>query len=353
MLSVGIVGLPNVGKSTLFKALTKKQVDIANFPFCTIEPNVGVVEVPDARLEKLSEISNSQKTIPTAVEFIDIAGLVEGASKGEGLGNQFLAHIRETDAIVQVVRAFEDENIIHVSGRPNPEKDAEIVAYELILKDLETLQKHLPKTEKDFKSGSKNGQAEFEFTKALITELEKGRPAQGLKLKEQEKIILENLNLLSSKPVIYVLNSSSQKPVLPYSKDKLSPALEIDVKLENELSELAPKEAAELRQALPHPKNSLDDLISACYALLKLETFFTTGQDETRAWTITQGSKAPQAAGKIHSDFEKGFIKADAIFWKKLLEAGSWSHAKDQGLIRTEGKEYLVQDGDVMVFKFN
>ncbi len=290
MLSVGIVGLPNVGKSTLFKALTKKQVDIANFPFCTIEPNVGVVEVPDARLEKLSQMSNSQKTIPTAIEFIDIAGLVEGASKGEGLGNQFLAHIRETDAIVQVVRAFEDENIVHISGQPNPEKDAEVVAYELILKDLETLQKHLLKAEKDFRSGSKNGQVEFKFTKTLIAELEKGRPTQGLRLKEQEEIILKNLNLLSSKPVIYALNCSSQKPVLPYSKDKLSPALEIDMKLENELSELAPKEAAELRQALPHPKNSLDDLISACYALLKLETFFTTGQDETRAWTITQGS---------------------------------------------------------------
>jgi len=352
MLSIGIVGLPNVGKSTLFKALTKKQVDIQNFPFCTIEPNVGVVEVPDERLWKLAEASKSEKTIPAAIQFIDIAGLVEGASKGEGLGNQFLSNIRETDAILQVVRAFEDENIIHVDHKPNPKRDAEIINYELILKDLETISKHTPKVEKEAKAGKKEALAELEMLKRLTLLLEKGQPAKDLELKENEIPLLKNLNLLSAKPVLYLLNCSSDKKVLEYPQE-IRPALEVDVKLENELSELEKEEAEEMRKALPHPKNNLDDLISACYALLRLETFFTTGQDETRAWTIEKGSKAPRAAGKIHTDFEKGFIRADVIFWEELLKNGSWNRAKELGLLRTEGKEYVVKDGDVMVIKFN
>ncbi|KKS69507.1 MAG: GTP-binding protein YchF [Parcubacteria group bacterium GW2011_GWA1_42_7] len=338
MLSIAIVGMPNVGKSTLFKALTKKQVDIQNFPFCTIEPNVGIVEVPDERLQKLAQTSKSLKIIPAAIQFIDIAGLVAGASKGEGLGNQFLSHIRESDAIAQVVRAFEDENIIHVDGKPNPEKDAEI--------------SHLPKVEKKAKSGDKTGIIEFELTKNLITFLEKGQSAKDFEACENEIPIIKSLNLLTSKPVLYIINCSSDKKILNYP-DKLKPALEIDVKLENELSELSLAEAEEMRKELPHPKNNLDDLVSICYDLLGLETFFTSGEKETRAWTIEKGSKAPQAAGKIHSDFEKGFIRADIIRWDKLVEAGSWNQAKQNGLVRTEGKDYIFQDGDTAIFKFN
>ena len=352
MLSIGIVGLPNVGKSTLFKALTKKQVDIANFPFCTIDPNVGVVEVPDQRLWQLAEASKSEKTIPAAIQFIDIAGLVEGASKGEGLGNQFLSNIRESDAILHVVRVFEDEKIIHVGHAPEPKKDIEIISYELIFKDLETLSKHTPKVEKEVKAGKKEASIEIEMLKKLTALLEKGEPAKDLKLKENEIPFFKNLNLLSAKPVLYLLNCSSDKRILENPRE-IQPTLEVDVKLENELSELNQGEAEEMKKALPHPKNSLDDLISACYALLKLETFFTTGQDETRAWTVEKGTKAPQAAGKIHSDFEKGFIRADVIFWEDLLKNGSWNRAKELGILKTEGKEYVVKDGDVMIFKFN
>jgi len=352
MLSVGIVGLPNVGKSTLFKALTKRQVDIQNYPFCTIEPNVGIVEVPDERIIKLAKFSNSAKIVPTAIQFTDIAGLVKGASQGEGLGNQFLANIREADAIVQVVRAFEDKNIIHVSDSPRPSDDIEIINLELILKDIDTLKKHLPKVEKNMKGGDKEATAEHAFLTQLLLWLEKGKPAKDLEAKDKDVVFLKNLNLLSAKPVLYVINCSSDKKIIDYPASA-SPALELDVKLENELSELDFEAAKELREALPHPKNSIDELISTCYDLLGLDTFLTTGEDETRAWTIAKGSRAPQAAGKIHSDFEKGFIRADIIFWEKLLAAGSWNQAKENGLIRTEGKEYVVKDGDVVVFKFN
>ena len=350
MLSVGIVGLPNVGKSTLFKALTKRQVDIQNYPFCTIEPNVGIVEVPDERLAKLAKFSNSAKTVPTAIQFTDIAGLVKGASQGEGLGNQFLANIREADAIVQVVRAFEDKNIIHVSDQPRPADDIEIINLELILKDLDTLKKHLPKVEKMMKGGDKEAAAEHAFLTQLLPWLEEGRSAKDLEIKEKDLPFLKSLNLLSAKPVLYVINCSSDKKIIEYPVSA-KPALELDVKLENELSELDFEAARDLREALPHPKNSIDELISTCYDLLGLETFLTTGEDETRAWTIERGARAPQAAGKIHSDFEKGFIRADVIFWEKLLAAGSWNQAKENGLIRTEGKEYVVKDGDVVVFK--
>jgi len=352
MLSIGIVGLPNVGKSTLFKALTRRQVDIQNYPFCTIEPNVGIVEVPDGRLEKLATFSNSTKIVPTAIQFTDIAGLVKGASQGEGLGNQFLANIREADAIVQVVRAFEDKNIIHVSDSPQPADDIEIINLELILKDIDTLKKHLPKVEKNMKGGDKEATAEYAFLQRLLPWLEESKPAKDIETKDQETAFLKNLNLLSAKPVLYVINCFSDKQIIDYPQSA-SPALELDVKLENELSELESQAADEMRNALPHPKNSIDELITTCYSLLGLETFLTTGEDETRAWTIEKGSRAPQAAGKIHSDFEKGFIRADVIFWEKLLAATSWNKAKESGQIRTEGKEYIVKDGDVMVFKFN
>ncbi len=350
MLSVGIVGLPNVGKSTLFKALTKRQVDIQNYPFCTIEPNVGIVEVPDERLQKLAKLSNSAKIVPTAIQFTDIAGLVKGASQGEGLGNQFLANIREADAIIQIVRAFEDKSIIHVSDSPHPQDDIEVINLELILKDLETVQKHLPKVEKNLKSGDKDAAAEQAFLQKLLPWLEEGKAAKDLPLSDKEQVFLRELNLLSSKPVLYVINCSSDKQIIEYPT-WVKPALELDVKLENELSELDVEAAQEMRAALPHPKNSIDELISACYTLLGLETFLTTGEDETRAWTITRGTRAPQAAGKIHSDFEKGFIRADVIFWKDLLAAGSWAKARETGKLRTEGKEYVVKDGDVIEFK--
>ncbi|MBU2264905.1 redox-regulated ATPase YchF [Patescibacteria group bacterium] len=352
MLSIGIVGLPNVGKSTLFKALTKRSVDIQNYPFCTIEPNIGLVEVPDERLAKLAKISNSAKIVPTAIQFTDIAGLVKGASQGEGLGNQFLANIREADAIVQVVRAFSDASVIHVSGEPKPKDDIEIIALELILKDLDTLKKHLPKVEKNIKGGDKDATIEHAMLTRLIPFLEQGQPTKDFEVSEKEKELLTALNLLSAKPVLYIINCSSNKAVLAYPAH-IKPALEIDVRLENELSELDNEVAEEMRQALPHPKNSIDELISACYTLLGLDTFLTTGEDETRAWTITIGTRAPQAAGKIHSDFEKGFIRADVVFWKDLLKAGSWAQAREKGLLRTEGKEYVVKDGDVVEFKTN
>lgn len=352
MLSVGIVGLPNVGKSTLFKALTKRQVDIQNYPFCTIEPNVGIVEVPDERLAKLAKMSNSAKIVPTAIQFTDIAGLVKGASQGEGLGNQFLANIREADAIMQVVRAFESSDIIHVSGQPKPQNDIEVISLELILKDLDTLQKHLPKVEKNMKGGDKEAALEHAFLLRLIPFLEQGRSAKDFELNDKENEFLKALNLLSAKPVLYIINCSSDKPILQYPT-QAQPALEIDIKLENELSELDFEAAKEMREALPHPKNNIDELISACYTLLGLSTFLTTGADETRAWTILKGSRAPQAAGKIHTDFERGFIRADVVFWKDLLEATSWSKAREQGLLKTEGKEYVVKDGDVIEFKTN
>ncbi len=351
MLSIGIVGLPNVGKSTLFKALTKKQVDIKNFPFCTIEPNVGVVEVPDERLQQLAEVSRSAKIVPTAIEFVDIAGLVAGANNGEGLGNQFLANIRETDAIVQVVRAFQDQNIIHVAGQPDPQRDGEIISLELILKDMDTLAKHLPKVEKEAKRGDKEAQLELALVKKLAALFESRQPAKNVQLEEKEKILFKKLNLLSAKPVLYLINNASDKNNLDYPS-KFSPALEIDIKLENELSELSPKEAQEMRLALPHPKNSLDELITSCYSLLELETFFTSGEPESRAWTVSKGSKAPQAAGKIHTDFEKGFIRAEVVFWEQLTKAGSWTSAREKGWSRLEGKDYVVKDGDVIVFKF-
>lgn len=350
MLSVGIVGLPNVGKSTLFKALTKKQVDIANFPFCTIEPNVGIVEVPDNRLAQLAKVENSAQIISTAIQFHDIAGLVEGASKGEGLGNKFLASIREVDAILHVVRSFIDENIAHVDKKPNPQRDIEIIELELIFKDLETLNSHLLKVQKKAKGNDKEAQIDLELTRKLIALLEQQKPARCLQPNEKEWLPFKALNLLTAKPVIYLFNTSGEKDNLDYP-DEFKPFLEIDIKLEQELSELDKTEAEELKMDMGQAKNNLDEVISVCYSILELETFFTAGEKETRAWTVQKNSTAPQAAGKIHTDFQKGFIRADIIFWEKLIEAGSWQKAREKGLVKTQGKDYVVQDGDVIIFK--
>jgi len=319
-LAIGIIGLPNVGKSTLFQALTKKEVDRSNYPFATIDPNIGVVEVPDERLKKLAEFSRSKKIVPAVVEFVDIAGLVKGAAEGEGLGNKFLSHIREVDAILEVVRAFEDESVIHVEGKAEPERDIAILETELALKDLETAEKALPRFEKELKAGGKKAAENLTALKKLTSELRAGKKAVGF----------PELQLLTSKPILYCFNINSANP--PASLPR--PGLALDLKREIEA-----------------PSAGLLNLISEAYRVLKLITFFTTGEDETRAWTIPQNSKAPRAGRAIHGDFEEKFIKAAVISCASLLASGSWAEAKAAGLIRTEGKDYPVQDGDVIEFK--
>lgn len=347
-MKAGIVGLPNVGKSTLFKALTKKQVDIQNYPFCTIEPNVGVVEVPDARLWKLSELSKSKKTIPAVFEFVDIAGLVKGASEGEGLGNKFLANIREVDAIVQVVRVFENGNIIHVHNRVDPKEDIDIVNTELVLADLETVIKRKEKTVKDVRARVKGAEQERTWLEEIESVLQAGGLANTVALSgdpEEAKRFLRGLQLLTAKPFLYVYNMSDTDAALSPELSAL-PHVRLDIKLEEELSEMTEADADELGV-----KSRLGDLIVEAYSLLGLETFFTTGEDETRAWTIKAGSTAPQAGAAIHGDFEERFIRAEVIFWEDLLAVGSWSAGRDKGTLRLEGKEYVVRDGDVIVFK--
>jgi len=351
MLKVGIVGLPNVGKSTLFKALTQNPVDIANYPFCTIEPNVGVVKVPDERLDKLAEMSQSARTVPTVVEFVDIAGLVKGASEGEGLGNKFLAHIREVDAIAQVVRAFSQEGksvsgreeITHVYNTIDPKRDIEIINTELILADLETTQKRIAKLERESRSQNKEAIQTLEIVKKIKETLDRGKLASQTNLSSQDFDRVKNLQLLTYKPMIYVLNiKGSSIPI----EDLPSDFVELDIKLEEELSQMSIKETQELGL-----KSNLDKIILKSYEILNLITFFTTGEKETRAWTIKKGSTAPTAGRVIHSDFQEKFIRADIINWQKLLEAGSWTKARDLGWLRTEGKEYIVKDGDVIEFK--
>ncbi|MFA6383174.1 MAG: redox-regulated ATPase YchF [Parcubacteria group bacterium] len=347
-MKIGIVGLPNVGKSTLFKALTKTQVDISNYPFCTIEPNVGIVKVPDERLEKLAAMSHSAKIIPAIVEFVDIAGIVKGASVGEGLGNKFLANIREVDAIAQVVRVFENTNITHVHNKIDPEHDIEIINTELILADLETVQKVKVRLEKDARGNKKGATEQLVVTEKIKTALEAGNLANTVKLDledENTKTIVRELSLLTMKPFLFIYNVADTKEKLPDNLEKL-PHIKLDIKIEEELLEMSPEEAAELGI-----ESSIDQLIIEAYKLLGLITFLTTGEDETRAWTIQKGWTAPLAGTAIHNDFKDKFIRAEVIQWNKLLEAGSWGKARELGTLRTEGKDYIVQDGDVIEFK--
>lgn len=340
--------MPNVGKSTLFKALTRKAVDINNYPFCTIEPNVGIVEVPDARLWKLSDMSKTQKVVPAVVEFVDIAGLVKGASEGEGLGNKFLANIREVDAIVQVVRLFENPNIIHVHNKIAPTEDIDIINAELILADLETIAKRKVKTLKDTRSGNKEAVAEMVVLEKLETELEHGHLANEVRFAETDDMArktLRDLSLLTAKPFLYVYNTSDFDAALPAVLAE-KPHVRLDIKIEEELIEMSPEEQQEMEL-----ESHIGDLIRETYSLLGLMTFFTTGEKETRAWTVKQGSTAPQAGAAIHTDFEEKFIRAEVIGWEDLLEAGSWAKARETGKLRLEGKEYVVKDGDVMIFK--
>jgi GTP-binding protein YchF len=358
--SIGIVGLPNIGKSTLFKALTKKQIDIANYPFCTIEPNKGIVAVPDERLDKLAVLSKSEKIIYSTIEFVDIAGLVKGAHTGEGLGNKFLANIRECDAICQVVRDFKTGDIIHVAGKVDPESDIEVINIELAFADLELVTKHAAKVKDKLKSASSKAEPDARETLELleskiIPALEAGTLIRKLDLSDEEKELLKGLSLLTLKPMIYVLNvdeTELNKPIeMPELKDEV--VVPICARLEAELADLPAEEVKEYLEASGIPMTGLDRIIVEAYKILNLISYLTTGPDETRAWTITVGTKAPQAAGKIHGDFERGFIAADIINWKDLLDIGGEVAAKSKGLIRLEGKEYTMKDGDVVVFKFN
>lgn len=363
-MKLGIVGLPNVGKSTLFNAITKAGAEAANYPFCTIEPNVGVVTVPDERLKVLHEMYNSKKTVYTAIEFYDIAGLVKGASKGEGLGNKFLGHIREVEAIVHVVRCFEDDNVVHVDGKIDPLSDIETINMELILSDMEIMERRIQKTQKNLK-GDKNLQTELDLLKKVQAVLEQGLSARTMELTDDEADFVKSLDLLSFKPIIYASNVSEEEiasgednkfvaKVREFAATESSQVVVVCAKLEAEIAELDEEEKQAFFEDLGITESGLDKLVKASYALLDLISFLTAGEPEVRAWTIRRGSKAPQAAGRIHTDFEKGFIRAETIAYDKLIECGgNLATAKEKGLIRSEGKEYVVKDGDVMHFLFN
>ena len=363
-MKIGIVGLPNVGKSTLFNSITKAGAECANYPFCTIEPNVGVVAVPDERLEKLAEIYNPQKITNAVVEFVDIAGLVRGASKGEGLGNKFLSHIREVDSILEVVRCFENSNIVHVDGSVDPLRDIETINLELVFADLETIEKRLDRARKMLKADKKYA-FEVDTLEKVKTALEAGKPARSLDYIDEEKEVLKEAFLLTLKPIMYVANVSEEElsnpesneqfnKVKEFAKSEKAEVIPLCVKIEEELSTLENEDKQEMLEALGLEESGLDKLIKASYNLLGLMSFLTAGEPEVRAWTIKIGTKAPQAAGKIHSDIERGFIRAEVISFDDLMNCnGSMVTAREKGVIRSEGKEYIMQDGDIVLFRFN
>ena len=362
-MKLGIVGLPNVGKSTMFNSITKAGAECANYPFCTIEPNVGVVPVPDETLDALTKMYNPQKTTHAVVEFVDIAGLVKGASKGEGLGNKFLSHIRETDAIVEVVRCFEDSNVVHVDGSVDPVRDIETINLELIFADIETVNKRLDKARKNLKADKKY-QEEIDLLEKIKTSLENGISARAIDYTKEEQELVKDMFLLTTKPILYIANVSEEQIEDPENDENVKKVKEdalkenaevipLCVKIEEELSGLDDNDKKEMLEALGLEESGLDKVIKKSYDLLGLMSFLTAGEPEVRAWTIKKGTKAPQAAGKIHSDIERGFIKAEVVSFEDLMKEGSMVAAREKGLVRQEGKEYIMQDGDIVLFKFN
>ena len=361
-MKLGVVGLPNVGKSTLFNAITQAGAQAANYPFCTIEPNVGVVPVPDERLNVLARMYAPEKLTPTTIEFVDIAGLVRGAYKGEGLGNKFLSHIREVDAIVHEVRCFEDENIVHVDGSVDPARDMETINLELIFADLETIERRADRARKNGKGGDKQCLAEAALCDRIKAHLESGKPVRTMELSDDEHAAVKAMFLLTTKPVIYVANISEDEigqenpladKLYAAAKAEGAEALTICAKVEEEIAELSPEEKQAFIEELGIGESGLDKLVKACYKLLGLISYLTAGPKEVRAWTIERGTKAPQAAGKIHTDFERGFIRAEIVSYDTLMENGTMLACKEKGLIRSEGKDYVMQDGDIVVFRFN